>query len=167
MCYVYFFQVKNIVKSHFLHLQEHHQMLWSTFLWNYQHLYPQVSLLVELILLMPAISAVVERGIKIYLLLYATFLQLRTITLPMQESVIKNLILSSSVSYFSKPCVSIKATSFPGLLFFLTLKPVNVKRENALEMRLAFMFLLFFPFLIACMLLKRLGSCQSTLSCRI
>ena len=32
--YLYFFQLKNIVKSHFLHLHEHHQMLWSTFLWN-------------------------------------------------------------------------------------------------------------------------------------
>ena len=98
VCYVYFFQLKNIVKSHFLHPQEHHQMLWSTFLWNYQHLYPQVSLLVELMML--AISAVVERGIKMYLLLQATFLQLRTITLPMQESVIKNLILSSSGRVF-------------------------------------------------------------------
>ena len=100
VCYVYFFQVKNIVKSHFLHLQEHHQMLWSTFLWNNQHLYPQVSLLIEVMLSMLASSAVVERRIKMYLLLYATFLQLRTITLPMQESVIKNLILSSLVKVF-------------------------------------------------------------------
>ena len=100
VCYVYFFQVKNIVKSCFLHLQEHHQMLWSTFLWYYQHLYPQVSLFVESIPSMLASSAVVERGIKMYLLLYATFLQLRTITLPMQESVIKNLILSSLVRVF-------------------------------------------------------------------
>ena len=75
-------------------------MLWSTFLWNYQHLYPQVNLLVQLMLLMLASSAVVERGIKVYLLLYATFLQLGTITLPMQESVIKNLILSSLVRVF-------------------------------------------------------------------
>ena len=97
VCYVYFFQVKNIVKSRFLHLQEHHQMLWSTFLWNYLHLYPQVSLLFELMLSRLASSAVVERGIKIYLLLYATFLQLGTITQPMQESAIKNLILSSLV----------------------------------------------------------------------
>ena len=97
VCYVYFFQVKNIVKSCFLRLQEHHQMLWSTFLWNYQHLHPQVSLLVELMLSMLASSAVVERVIKMYLLLYATFLQLGTITLLMQESVIKNLIPSSLV----------------------------------------------------------------------
>ena len=75
-------------------------MLWSTFLWDYQHLYPQVSLLVEVMLLMLASSAVVERGIKMYLLLYATFLQLRTITLPVQESVIKKLILSSLVRVF-------------------------------------------------------------------
>ena len=100
LCYVYFFQIKNIVKSHFLHLQEHHQMLWSTFLWNYQHLYSQVNLLVELMLSMLASSAVVEGGIKMYLLLYATFLQLGTITLPMQESVIKNLILSSLIRVF-------------------------------------------------------------------
>ena len=63
-------------------------MFWSTFLWNYQHLYPQVSLLFELMLSMLASSAVVQRGIKMYLLLYATFLQLGTITLPMQESVV-------------------------------------------------------------------------------
>ena len=75
-------------------------MLLSTFLWDYQHLYPQVSLLVEVMLLMLASSAVVERGIKMYLLLYATFLQLRTITLPVQESVIKKLILSSLVRVF-------------------------------------------------------------------
>ena len=75
-------------------------MLWSTFLWNYQHLYPQVSLFVELIPSMLASSAVVERGIKMYLLLYAIFLQSRTITQPMQESVIKNLILSSLFSVF-------------------------------------------------------------------
>ena len=37
---------------------------------------------------------------SLYLVLYATFLQLRTITLPMQESVIKNLILSSLVRVF-------------------------------------------------------------------
>ena len=65
-------------------------MLWSTFQWNYQHLYPEVScLMVELMLSMLASSAAVERGIKMYLLIYATFLQLGTITLPMQESVIK------------------------------------------------------------------------------
>ena len=64
-------------------------MLWSTFRWNYQHLYPQVSLLVKLILSMAASSAAVERGIKMYLLIYATFLQLGMITLPMQESVMK------------------------------------------------------------------------------
>ena len=97
VCYVYFFQVKNIIKSCFLHLEQHHQMLWSTFLWNYQHLHPQVSLLVKLMLSMFASSAVVERVIKMYLLLYATFLQLGTITLPMQESVMKNLILFSLV----------------------------------------------------------------------
>ena len=72
-------------------------MLWSTFLWNYQHLYPQVSLLVELMLLMFASSDAVEKGIKMYLLLYATLFRLGTITLPMQESVIKSLILSSLV----------------------------------------------------------------------
>ena len=99
VCYVYLFQVKNIVKYCFLHLQEHHQMLCSTFLWDYQHLYPQVSLLVELMLSMLASSAVVERGIKMCLLLYATFLQLGMITLPMQKSV-KNLILSSLVRVF-------------------------------------------------------------------
>ena len=59
-----------------------------------------IKLLVELMLSMLASSAVVERGIKMCLLLYATFLQLRTITLPMQESVIKNLILSSLVRVF-------------------------------------------------------------------
>ena len=59
-----------------------------------------ISLLVELMLSMLASSAVVERGIKMCLLLYATFLQLRTITLPMQESVIKNLILFSLVRVF-------------------------------------------------------------------
>ena len=75
-------------------------MLRSTFLWNYQHLYSQVSLLVELMLSMLASSAVVEGSIKIYLLLYATFLQLGMITLPMQESVIKNLILSSLIRVF-------------------------------------------------------------------
>ena len=100
VCYIYFFQVKNIVKFCFLHLQEHHQMLWSTFLWNYQHLYPQVSLLVELMLLMFASSDAVEKGIKMYLLLYATLFRLGTITLPMQESVIKSLILSSLVRVF-------------------------------------------------------------------
>ena len=90
VCYVYFFQVKNIVKSRFLYLQKRHQMLWSTFQWNYQHLYPEVScLMVELMLSMLASSAAVERGIKMYLLIYATFLQLGTITIPMQECVIK------------------------------------------------------------------------------
>ena len=75
-------------------------MLWSTFLWNYQHLCPQVSLLVELMLFMLVSSAAVERGMKIYLLIYATFLQLGMIILPMQESVTKNLILSSLVRVF-------------------------------------------------------------------
>ena len=59
-----------------------------------------IKLLVELMLSMLASSAVVERGIKMCLWLYATFLQLRTITVPMQESVIKILILFSLVRVF-------------------------------------------------------------------
>ena len=59
-----------------------------------------IKLLVELMLSMLASSAVVERGIKMCLWLYATFLQLRTVTLPMQESVIKNIILFSLVRVF-------------------------------------------------------------------
>ena len=96
-CSVYFFQVKNIVKLHFLHLQEHHQMLWFNFSTELSAPVSTSKLIGWVNAVDAFSSAVVERGIKMYLLLYATFLQLRTITLPMQESVIKNLILSSLV----------------------------------------------------------------------
>ena len=76
-------------------------MLWSTFLWNYQHLYLQVNLLIEAMLSMLSSSAVFERGIKMYILLCATSLQLGMITLPMQEKVIKSLSFFLSYGIFS------------------------------------------------------------------
>ena len=93
-------------------------MLCSTFLWDYQHLYPQVSLLVELMLSMLASSAVVERGIKMCLLLYATFPQLGMITLPMQKSV-KNLILSSLVRVFFQALFQLRQIHFLGQVWHL------------------------------------------------
>ena len=60
--FTFFTQVKRSVKSKFIHLKEHQQMLWSRFLTQEGSLYPHMEMLIEILLVLQGSSAVVERG---------------------------------------------------------------------------------------------------------
>ena len=51
-----------MIKSKYMHLKEHQQMLWCRFLSNQHHLYPHMSKIIEVMLVMLTSSSVVERG---------------------------------------------------------------------------------------------------------
>ena len=53
-----FTQVKRSVKSKFIHLKEHQQMLWSRFLIQEGSLYPHMEMLIEILLVLQGSSAV-------------------------------------------------------------------------------------------------------------
>ena len=55
-------KVKRIVKQKFMQLQSHQSMLWCRFLTSYKHLFPNISMLIEILLVLLASSSVVERG---------------------------------------------------------------------------------------------------------
>ena len=54
-----------MIKSKYMHLKEHQQMLWCRFPSNQHHLYPHMSKIIEVMLMMLTSSSVVERGFSI------------------------------------------------------------------------------------------------------
>ena len=62
--FTFFIQVKRSVKSKFIHLKKHQQMLWSHFLTQEGSLYPHMEMLIEILLVLQGSSAVVEQGIS-------------------------------------------------------------------------------------------------------
>ena len=51
-----------MVKTKYMHLKVHCQILWLRFLSNQHHLYPYMSKLIEIMLVLLTSSSVVERG---------------------------------------------------------------------------------------------------------
>lgn len=55
-------KVKRMIKSKYVHLKEHHQMLWCRFISQQIELFPNICMLLEILLVMLASSSMVERG---------------------------------------------------------------------------------------------------------
>ena len=60
--FTFFSQVKRSVKTKFIHLKEHQQILSSRFLTQERSLYPHMEMLTEILLVLQGSSAVVERA---------------------------------------------------------------------------------------------------------
>ena len=60
--FTFFTQVKRSVKSKFIHLKEHQQILSPRFLTQERSLYPHMEMLIEILLVLQGSSAVVERA---------------------------------------------------------------------------------------------------------
>ena len=56
------FQVKHTVKAKYLHFEEHQHMMWCHFLTHQKEFYPNVGMLLEILLVFLGSSSVVERG---------------------------------------------------------------------------------------------------------